>query len=85
MTAAEVEEFLNEPGQLLRLGTVDAEHMPTGDGEDRLAVWAPKYYHVSDRIEWWTAPNKIAQALEFAKAEVTGGTADMGESGTLEV
>lgn len=40
---------------------------------------------VSDRIEWWTAPNKIAQAFELAKAKVTGGTADMGESGTLEV
>ena len=40
---------------------------------------------VSDRIEWWTAPNKIAQAFELAKAKVTGGTADMGDSGTLEV
>lgn len=39
----------------------------------------------TDRIEWWTAPNKVTQALSFAKAKVTGGTADMGESGTLEV
>jgi len=29
MTAAEVEEFLQEPGQLLRLGTVDADLMPS--------------------------------------------------------
>lgn len=29
----------------LRTARVDTWRMPTGEGEDSLAVWAPKYYH----------------------------------------
>lgn len=39
----------------------------------------------TDRIEWWTAPGKVSQALEMAKAKVTGDEPDLGSSGTLEV
>lgn len=39
----------DEPRGLWSLNLADADvatwRMPTEDGEDRLAVWAPKYYH----------------------------------------
>ena len=40
---------------------------------------------VTDRVEWWTAPGKVAQAMEMAKAKATGSEPDLGSSGTLEV
>ncbi len=39
---------------------------------------------VTDRIEWWTAPGRISQAVQIAKAKVTGDEPDLGSSGTLE-
>lgn len=38
----------------------------------------------SDRWEYWTAPNKLSQMVEIARARLTGGTTDLGESGSIE-
>lgn len=38
----------------------------------------------TDRIEWWTADGRIVTALEIAKALVTGGSVDAGQSGAIE-
>ncbi len=40
---------------------------------------------VTDRIEWWTAPGKVAQVVQLAKAKFTDAEPDLGDSGTLEV
>jgi len=40
---------------------------------------------VSDAVEWWTAPGKVSQTVELAKAKLTGETPDLGDSGTLQV
>ncbi len=39
---------------------------------------------VTDRIEWWTSDGVVNTALEVAKAAMTGGSANAGESGTIE-
>lgn len=38
----------------------------------------------SDRWEYWTAPNRVAQVYEMVKGKVTGEMPDLGESGTIE-
>jgi hypothetical protein len=38
LTENEIQEFLDEPGHLARIGTIDA------DGEDPRGVWAARYY-----------------------------------------
>ncbi len=39
---------------------------------------------VTDRIEWWAAPNKLSQLIELAKAKATDHQPDLGASGTIE-
>lgn len=40
---------------------------------------------VTDRIEWWAAPNRAAQFIELAKAKITDNEPDLGESGAIEL
>lgn len=39
---------------------------------------------VTDRIEWWAAPNKVSQLIELVKAKVTDHQPDLGSSGSIE-
>lgn len=39
---------------------------------------------VTDRIEWWTSDGAVSTALKVAKAAVTGGAANAGQSGSIE-
>jgi general stress protein 26 len=38
----------------------------------------------SDRWEYWTAPNRLRQLVEVARAQVGGDRPDLGDSGTVE-
>lgn len=38
----------------------------------------------ADEWEYWTAPNKVMQLVKIARAKVTGGSTDLGASGTVE-
>jgi len=38
----------------------------------------------ADRWEYWSAPNQVAQLIEIAKAMVTDGSTDLGDSGAIE-
>ncbi len=38
----------------------------------------------SEQIEWWSSDGAIRTALQVAKAAVTGGSADVGSSGTID-
>lgn len=39
---------------------------------------------LSDRWEYWTAPNRAAQLIEIARAKFGDGTTDLGDSGSIE-
>lgn len=39
----------------------------------------------TDRVEWWSAPGKLTQAFELAKAKLTDSQPNMGDSGSIDV
>lgn len=58
MTSFEVEEFLHEPGQLLRLGTVDADLMPSV-----VPIW---FIHRDGKL--WFTPRARSEWFEHLRA-----------------
>lgn len=71
--------FISDPDVVAELGGEISE-LYLEDGAVPIALRL-----VTDRVEWWTAPGKIAMVLELAKAKISDSKPKLGHSGTLKV